>query len=339
MGAPGPRGVAMNPTPYMEGPQGIACLRCGGGLEVTADESFLHCNYCGTDHEVMEEESVPASMPARWDASRDAREALRLELRTRGINNSVTAEVDLHWLVFWRVRAKLVGWQYYQKRAEAPAASARQEEGSTRKPIQMPLERVEELVARDVDVTLPACDSRAFDLVGISDRVDAVEWVPFSPERVGEQAHLASVAVPRSAALRRAELLRSGGLVPRGATGAVQRLSLLRTRARLLYYPVWRLHFTVSGRPGIANVDAVRSRVLGGNCVGPERSPAPGWYAAAGAAGWMAGLHPAFAAFSLAGWVLHRGSRGGAQGGLQTWTRWVSDELGPRRTRPLRLDP
>lgn len=329
----------MNDVSALTGTESVACLRCGGGLETTADESFLHCRYCGTDHQVLEEESVPAFMPARWDSSREAREALRKDLRARGIRSSVTAEIDLHWLVFWRIRAKLVGWQFYQKRAEAPVRPSKREDGSERAPTLMPLERVEELVARDVDVTLPACDSRAFDLVGISDRVDSVEWIPFSAERSGEHSHLASVAVPRSAALRRAELLRKGGLVPRGATGTVQRLSLLRSRARLLYYPVWRLHFTVSGQPGIANVDAVRSRVLGGHCVGPLKSPAPAWYAAAGAAGWMAGIHPVIAAFGLAGWVLHRGGKGGAHGGADEWRRWMSEELGPRLTRPLRLDP
>ena len=327
----------MNGSIAITGPEGVACLRCGGGLDATADEAFLHCRYCGTDHEVLEEESVPASMPRTWASSKDAREALRDRLRKKKIRSSVTTEVDLHWLVFWRIRGKLVGWQFYQKRPDADPRSDQKKDGGDFASTLMPAERVEELVARDVDVTLPACDSRSFDLVGISDRVDTVDWTPFSAERVGESSHLVSVVVPRSTALRRAELLRRGGLVPRGATGAVQRLSLLRARARLLYYPVWRLHFTIAGRPGIANVDAVRSRVLGGHCVGVGPSPAPGWYAAAGAAGWVAGIHPALAAFTLAGWILHRGSNGGVHGGVDEWGRWMSEELGPRLSRPLRL--
>ena len=320
------------------GPQAIACLRCGGGLESTVDETFLLCRYCGTDHQVLEEDSVPASMPAKWCASKDAREVLRKRLRERGIRASVTTEVDLYWLVFWRIRAKLVGWQFYQKRPEPVAGADRKEDRGERSLAPTPAERVEELVARDVDVTLPACNSRDFDLVGISDRVESVDWIPFLSERLGERAHVASVAIPRSAALRRAELLRRGGLVPRGATGAVQRLSLLRSKARLLYYPVWRLHFTVAGQPGVANMDAVRARVLGGRCVGPQRSPAPAWYAAAGLAGWAAGIHPALAAFGLAGWSLHRGSRRGVQGGLEDWGRWLSEELGPRLSEPIQLD-
>lgn len=327
----------MNVSAAVSGPEGVACMRCGGGLDPTADEAFLHCRYCGTDHEVLEEESVPASMPRVWASSKDAREALREQLRERKIRSSVTTEVDLHWLVFWRIRAKLVGWQFYQKRPDpTPGSDQKNDAGELLRSLQ-PAERVEELVARDVDVTLPACDSRSFDLVGVSDRVDTVDWTAFSAERVGESSHLASVVVPRSAALRRADLLRRGGLVPRGATGAVQRLSLLRARARLLYYPVWRLHFTVAGQPGIANVDAVRSRVLGGHCIGVGPSPALGWYAAAGAAGWVAGIHPAFAAFGLAGWALHRGTQGGASGGVGEWGRWMSEELGPRVARPVRL--
>jgi hypothetical protein len=306
-------------------------------LDHTLDEAFLHCRYCGTDHEVLEEESVPASMPQGWASSKDAREALREQLRSQKIRSSVTTEVDLHWLVFWRIRGKLVGWQFYQKRPDPAPRADQKTDGGQFGGTLMPAERVEELVARDVDVTLPACDSRSFDLVGISDRVEAVEWVPFSAERVGESSHLASVVVPRAAALRRAELLRCGGLVPRGATGAVQRISLLRARARLLYYPVWRLHFTIAGRPGIANVDAVRSRVLGGHCVGVGSSPALGWYAAAGAAGWVAGIHPAIAVFTLAGWILHRGRKGGPRGGIDEWGRWMSEELGPRLSRPLQL--
>ena len=189
----------MNDTAMKHGPEGVACLRCGGALDSTPDEAFLHCRYCGTDHEVIEEESVPASMPPKWCASKDAREALRKVLRDRGIRASVTTEIDLYWLVFWRIRAKLVGWQFYQKRPDVVSTAARREDGSEIRPVQMPAERVEELVARDVDVTLPACDSRSFDVVGISDRVPQIDWVPFSAERVGEKSHLVSVAVPCSA--------------------------------------------------------------------------------------------------------------------------------------------
>lgn len=320
-------------------PEGVACLRCGGGLDPTPDEAFLHCRYCGTDHEVLEEESVPASMPSEWVSSREAREALRRHLRQRGVRSSVTAEVDLHWVVFWRIRGKLVGWQVYQARPELPVRAARtDDEAGARQPRLAPAERVEELIARDVDVTLPGCDTRTFDLVGISDRVGSIRWVPFSAERVGRGSHVASVVVPRVVALRRAELLRRGGLVPRGATGAVQRVSLLRTTARLLYYPIWRLHFTVAGTPGVANVDAVRGRVIGGRCLGPGRPAAPAWYSMASAAGWVAGIHPALALFTLAGWALHRGARVGVKGGLPDLAGWLSDELGPGRARTMRLD-
>jgi hypothetical protein len=321
------------------GPEGIACLRCGGSLDPTPDEAHLHCRYCGTDHEVLEEESVPASMPTEWAASRDAREVVRAALRDRGLGSSVTTETDLWWLVFWRIRAKLVGWQFYQKRPELAGRPEKRDDPHEFSRHLQPAERVEELIARDVDVTLPACDTRAFDLVGISDRVRSVDWTDCNEERLGERSHRAAVTLPRSAALRRAELLRMGGLVPRGATGAVQRISLLRARARLLYYPVWRIHFTTAGTPGVANVDAVRSRLLGGYCVGRQRSAAAGWYAAAGAAGWVAGVHPAFTLFGVAGWALHRGTRTGARGGVDDWGRWLSDELGAFVPRPLRLDP
>ena len=73
----------------------------------------------------------------------------------------------------------------------------------------------------DVDVSLPACDSRSFDLVGISDRVEHIDWVSFSVERVGEKAHVTSVVVPRSVALRRAEQLRRGGQQQRRAGAAL----------------------------------------------------------------------------------------------------------------------
>ena len=43
------------------------------------------------------------------------------------------------------------------------------------------------------------------------------------------------------------------------------------------------------------------------------------------------------ALFTLAGWILHRGGRGGARGGVDEWGRWMSEELGPRLSRPLQL--
>lgn len=308
----------------------LACSRCGGALSSTPALDQLRCRHCGTDHLLRERGDVSAVAPQGRIGSRRAHRALLAALRARGIAGANVHERQLAWLPFWQVRAKLVGWQVYQQTVvtqptlrgpsgeELPSSVIREQQ------------RVEELVARDLDVSLPGCDTRGWGLLGIADRIEHLRLRPFSIAREAEQATVAAVVVPQRAAERRAQALRSGGLTPRGAVGVRQRLSLVRVRTRLIYYPVWKLRYTIAGTPGEADVDAIRGVVLRGDAPRVGASRAPQWLAAATASGWLAGLHPALGVLGLLTFTAQQSGNAGTATDPQRWGRWFGEELEPR---------
>jgi hypothetical protein len=312
--------------------RGLACVRCGGTLRATDDPERLQCSYCDTHHvHAGAGDDVAAFAPAGRIGRRRARRVLAGALQDRGVAGFAVEGTRLAWLPFWHVRAKLVGWQVFRRPIESTPDEPRTT-FTTR-----PQERVEELVARDVDVTLPACDTRRWGLVGVADRLSSLRLRPLAVDREAERATVCSVVVPRAAARRQAELLRATAVVPRGAVQLRQRLSLARVRMRLVYYPVWKLRFTVSGRPGEVDVDGVRGRVLRGDVTVEVASRSPlFWHAGAAAAGWIAGLHPALGALGLAAFGADRLRRDGS-GGTDP-AAWLSRELAPRRLRRIDLD-
>ena len=327
----------MSVSGLTHGTRGLACTRCGGALLPGSDPEQLRCRYCDTDHLLRADDDVSAVAPAGRISGRRAHRALMEALREGGSPSASVRERDLVWLPFWQVEAKLVGWQVYQELREAGRA-LRGPDGEEIAPA-TPRERrrVEELVARDLDLTLPACDTRSWGLLGIADRIDHLRLRPFSLERESRRATVCSVVVPRDAARRRALQLRSGGLVPRGATGVKQRVSLVRVRMRIVYYPVWKLRFTALGEPGEADVDGITGRLLRGDVPRALRSRAPFWLAVASGAGWLGGFHPALGMLGLAATTWRRGTDAGLGADGGRWLRWMGRELRSRPIAPSRI--
>ena len=317
--------------------QGLSCQRCGGRLRGGDDPERLRCAYCDTHHLLVADEDVAAFAPSGRIGRRRARRVLASALAERGVKGFAIEDARLAWLPFWHVRGKLVGWQVYRQvvetRPSAPSSS----------PGEVPLgairheERTEELVARDVDVTLPGCDARSFGLVGIADRLRSLKLRPFDHEREAKQGTVCAVVVPRAAAQQQAETLRATGVAPRNAVALKQRLSLARVRLRLVYYPVWKLHVTVDGVPAEVDVDAVRGRVVQGSIRRAVPSRALPWWGGAAAAGWFAGVHPLLGLLGLGGWMTDRLRRSDA-GATPGLLGWLSEELAPVRIRRIRLD-
>lgn len=316
--------------------EGLSCVRCGGQLRGGDDPERLHCAYCDTSHLLVSAGDVAAFAPAGRISRRRAHRAVGNALRAHGIGGFAVEDARLAWLPFWHVRGKMVGWQVYRQVVEQRVQTTGPQGEAKVTPIRHE-ERTEELVARDVDVTLPACDAREWGLVGIADRLHAARLRPFAYTREADRALVCSVVVPRASALQQAEALRATGVAPRNAIALKQRLSLARVRMRLIYYPIWKFHVTVDGVPAEVDVDAVRARVIRGTVMRDVPSRAVGWWAGAAAAGWVAGLHPALGAFGLVGWIVDRLRRGGghARAGI---ARWMSEELAPVRRRRVELD-
>jgi len=317
--------------------EGLSCLRCGGQLRGAEDPQRLHCAYCETSHLMVSGDDVAAFAPRRRIGRRRAHKALSETLKSHGVGGLSVEDARLAWLPFWHVQAKLVGWQVYRQLIEQKRTTTTAEGAEIPSPTLRHEERQEELVARDVDVTLPGCDAREWGLVGIADRLRAVDLRPFAHEREADRALVCSVVVPRAAALHQAEAMRIAGVAPRRATHLKQRLSLARVRTRLIYYPVWKLQVTVDGVPAEVDVDGARATVIRGSVTRDVPSRAVAWWAGAASSGWLAGVHPALGALGLGAWCVDRLHRSGSasRAGLG---RWLSEELAPVRSRRIDLD-
>jgi hypothetical protein len=259
-------------------------------------------------------------------------------LRASGAPGHIVREQRLWWMPYWEVRAKLVGWQVYQRRKEIVARPRSSMDGATEIPESLvERERVEELVSRDVASSMPACDPREVGRLGISDRVEHRSWRSFSAREAEIDAQVCSVVLPHLAAVQRTEHLHSTGLAPKDASGLRQRLSLIRVRSRLLYYPVWRLEIEIGGRPGIFALDGLDGTVLSGRAMLPARGRSGLWLGACAASGWLAGAHPALGALSMAIFAVQRAREDGVRGDAAAWGGWLSAELDPQPLRSTLL--
>jgi hypothetical protein len=113
---------------------------------------------------------------------------------------------------------------------------------------------------------------------------------------------------------------------------------LVRPRLRLIYYPIWRLEYRVSGVAHEAVVDGVRGRLLRGTASTRARANAGAWLAIAAGGGWLSGTSPVLAAAAWAGWLLHRGSRDAVRGGWRDWAGWLGRQLDPQTLGTIRID-
>jgi hypothetical protein len=315
--------------------RGLRCQRCGGTLVGGSDADQLRCTWCDTGFLRTSGSDVEASVPVGRLGRRRIVRALAEELQRHGVEGFAIEDLQLHFLPFWIVEGKLVGWQQYQRKVHEARRSGR-EGGRGSGPATTRLELVEEMVARPVRQALSACESRRHGLLGIADRLEHLRLRPFRSETLvhGEQTH--AVLMARRSAVRLSERLASGALVPRGAIGLRQRVTLIRTRLRLIYYPVWWVEFTVGGISCEASLDALRGLILQGMIPVRPPSPSPRWLMVGAAGGWLSGSHPLPAVIGIALWALHRLRRGSTGAPERSAAQWLSEELG---TPPLKLRP
>lgn len=242
----------------------------------------------------------------------EAVDALREALAARGLPAPRVEQSRLVLVPYWNLEAKIVGWQQY--RAPEDRVPPREAEGPV--PVDHAERDVEETVAKDVRSSYPACDARGIGLLGVAHRLEGIAMQPFSHEAVGPDTTVCAVMHPASTALRRARIGHAQRLLPRRARQVRQRVSLVRVRLQLVYYPVWR----ISGGSHVAYVDGARGTVLRASADRVRGRSGTPWLAAAAASGFVAGIHPALGVHALLLWALARlrgsGGRGGLQGGL-----------------------
>ncbi len=320
---------------------GLGCPRCGGGLAtVDGDPARLRCSYCGYECLRRSDSGVAAHVPAGRIGRRRAASAVAALLSARGVHGYAIESVQLFYLPFWELQGKLVGWQRYRVRRErpphAPGLAAEQAPAKSELP---PEDRVEEVVARDVTWSSPACDARDFGLAGIADRVATLQLRPLDLDRLRGDEIACAVVHPLSAAKRALRLYHCARVVPRGALDVRQRLDLLRAQASLIYYPIYRVSYRSAGVLHVACIDALRGRLLAGTR--PLRTPdrTAAWLLAAALAGFLMGVHPALAVSGFLAWVLLRLRARGSTRGRVGLGGWLSEELGAGSAQVGELAP
>jgi hypothetical protein len=306
--------------------EGLSCRRCGGALVATPDPEQLLCGYCGFAFLRTEGDTVAAYAPAGRYGRRRAAQALTAELEKRHVMGFAIEQATLVHLPYWQVEGKLVGWQRYREKVAPPAG------GASGSPSQPAVRDVEETISRDVVASFPACDVRGYGLLGVAHRVAGLSLRPLSLEALGNDQIACAPVTSAAAALRSTRLYYGSRLTKPHATTTRQRLSLLRTRVRLIYYPVWRLRYRSGGRRYQATLDGMQGHLLKATL--PHRVPgrAWAWSLAASASGFAAGIHPVAGALTFGGWLLWRLRSDGLHGRPRELMGWLSRELSGART-------
>jgi hypothetical protein len=327
--------------------RGIRCERCGGALVQSVDSHGLRCEYCSTHYLSVSGmtvqgdthadatdvgardprlkafgERVDALTPAGRLGRRRVLHAFQDSLRAAGVKGHAVERVRLQMLPFWQIEGKLVGWQRFEQPLAAPS------EDELPMELRQRYESIEESLSREVVASFPACDVRTHGLMGIAHRVAGLRLRSFSLDELSGEHEACAVIHPASAALRTAREYHASRLAPANARGLKQRTTFVRTRLRIIYYPVWSLEYRSGGDAFLATIDGVSGRVLTGSRPAWSRDQSRFWLGAAAFAGWAAGLHWPLGLYALASWSFFRIR----SAGRVRLMGWLSRELtGPRR--------
>jgi hypothetical protein len=317
-------------SPLRDRAQGLVCRHCGGALARSADPEQLLCRYCGAGFLEREGGQVAAFAPAGRIGRRRAAVVLARALGEAGVRGHAVHEAVLFHIPFWQVEGKLVGWQSYQKRETVGPRSAVSNEGG--RPLELTETRaVEEILSRNVVASFPACDVRGFGLLGVAHQVEHLTLRSFSIEALAVGEIACGVIHSASFALRTTRLFYASRLLPVQGSHVRQRLSLIRTRMRLIYYPMWKLRYRSAGRAYEAIVDGVRKRVVRGSHPVSLRDHAPAWLGAGGIAGFLMGVHPVLGSLAAGTWLVSRVRGADVHGRPRELAGWLTQELaGPR---------
>jgi hypothetical protein len=305
--------------------RGLRCVECGGSLEVGRDLQLLQCTHCATAQLQCEGAGIEALIPAGRLGRRRIVANLRSQLHACGWKGHVLRRAQLRWLPFWHVEGRLVAWtRYYEKvevrSPELPGAAAGEE-------------LQEESLARPVQFSLPACELRGVALLGVAYRLEGRSLRPLPQATTGSDEIVCAVQSPPATALRQAHASAERSLLPRNALRPALRSTLIRSRVRLIYYPIWNLDYEVRGRAHRIAFDGLSGVPLGGTLPRLRRRPTRRWLASAALAGWLVGWHPLFAAASWLGWAFYRLRADGEDAARQGWLAWWSAELAGSQLR------
>jgi len=307
----------------------LRCTRCGGWLESRDDPALLACGHCSLVHLQQAEAAIAVFEPVGRIGRRRAGRIVQAALRKRGVRGSGLDSCELHYLPFWQIEGKLVGWHRFRRRVQR----ADGEDASLS--VTMELRVEEEVLSQELTASIPACDVRSFGLMGIAERAKQLRLRPFSldvqEERDGAVARRAPVLQGHAAALRQARDGRIAQMRRRDTTTLSRRVALVRTRVHLIYYPVWRLGIRHPKGRFSVDLDGLNGSILDGSYPATAVSGSRGWLAATACAGFVAGIAWVFGLVTLGAWLWHRLRRSDDVRSLADLAGWLSTELGAPR--------
>ena len=307
--------------------RGLSCPRCAGSISPGSDLDQLACGYCGFAFLLSGEREVQAYTPLGRIGRRRAIRELQRVLVDIDAGGHVVESATLHYLPFWDLSAKLVGWQRYRKRVASKHSRLDKFEYTESAHIEL----AEEAIGRDINQSTPACDVRGFGMIGVADRLRSLKLRPFQLDRLEDHESACTVMKPRSVLMRGALLYHQARLMPADARHPRQRFSLIRPRIRLIYYPVWRLRYTASGLQHEAVIDGVKSRLVKGSYPVEEKDSLLPWLAAGGVGGFVAGLSIAASVMGLLAWSVSKMMRDGVRGRSGEMASWFNRQISGSR--------
>jgi hypothetical protein len=320
MAANSPRGAMNDRSQALRVPQrGLRCVECGGVLEFGRDLQLLHCTHCTTAQLQCEGAGIEALAPVGRLGRRRVAASLRQQLNARGLRGHVVRRARLRWLPFWHVEGRLVAWTRYYERVEVVTKE--------QAPRSAGEELHEESLARPVQFSAPACELRGVALLGVAFRLGSRAMRPLAQAASGPDDVVCAVLTPPSMALRQAEATASRSLLPRRALRPLLRCTLIRTRLRLIYYPVWLLDYELRGQPYRVALDGLSGTALGGTLPRRAVRASNRWLAASALAGWLAGMSLPLAAAAWLGFGFWRLRADSDRAVRQGWWAWWSGEL------------
>lgn len=241
--------------------QGLRCPSCGGPVPVEEGRTLTRCGGCEVslvvegmeghpryyvpnEIEAPEAYAILAKWWRQWGHAFDLRRRAELE------------EAFLVYLPFWRVRTKIMGWVFGEKKHKSKNGEHW-------------VHQEKEILMRG-DLTVPACAIQEFGVRSVDLQGDEVR--PLDLEAMERDGMVFQAVFPADQAVRDAESMMEHEVEKRHGLDRIsyQNVKTVSQRVSLVYYPLWVMRYRYAGRTYQAMVDGEGRKVIYGRAPGND---------------------------------------------------------------------
>lgn len=246
----------------------IICRHCGSPLDFREGDRNMECPACGLCQAIRGDAGVARFVVDERVTETEARMLARKFLAADGIDRKVSSSLRysgarLYFLPFWRLKGLATGWRYVEKENLVREETVDEDNGAKCSNIVQgpPIVEVES-VSSLVDYNAPAASMAGFGIKGIAMAASVLKLSGVDYPEMSRRGTVVDTINSEEQVRKEAVAMASGVRGGSKALRSLTRVKLSSERMSLVYYPVWRMEFSLGRRVYPIVMDAVNGSVL-----------------------------------------------------------------------------